>query len=45
MGASRVLGYNENWLGRTLSRSGSTVKTLRGFGFTQEIEKVVAHTA
>ncbi len=41
-GASRVLGYERGWLNRTLSRSGSTVKTLRGFGFTEKIEKVAA---
>ncbi len=44
-GASIVLGYNRNWLGRALGKeSGSTVKTLRGLGFTQEIEKVVAQS-
>ena len=43
-GASRVLGYERNWLGRVLSRSGSTVKTLRGFGFTEKIEKVVSQS-
>jgi hypothetical protein len=42
--ASRVLGYERNWLGRVLNRSGSTVKTLRGFGFTEKIEKVVAES-
>lgn len=43
-GASRVLGYNRNWLGRALGRGGSTVKTLQGLGFTEKIEKVVAES-
>lgn len=43
-GASKVLGYNRNWLGRALGRGGSTVKTLQGLGFTEEIEKVVAQS-
>jgi hypothetical protein len=43
-GAGKVLGYNRNWLGRALSRSGSTVKTLQGLGFTEQIEKVVAES-
>jgi hypothetical protein len=40
-GASRVLGYAENWLGRVLSRGGNTVKALQGLGFTEIIEQVV----
>lgn len=43
-GASLVVGYARNWLGRALSRSGSTVKALRGIGFTEEIEEVVAQS-
>lgn len=43
-GASKVIGYERNWLGRTISRSGSTAKALRGIGFTEEIEKVVAQS-
>lgn len=43
-GASEVLGYARNWLGRTLSRGGNTVKTLRGFGFTEKTEKVVTQS-
>ena len=40
-GASRVLGYDRNWLGRALERDGNTLKTLQGLGFTEEIQKVV----
>lgn len=43
-GASFVVGYARNWLGRALSRDGSTVKALRGLGFTEEIEEVVAQS-
>jgi 2-polyprenyl-6-methoxyphenol hydroxylase-like FAD-dependent oxidoreductase len=43
-GASLVIGYARNWLGRALSRGGSTVKVLRGIGFTEEIEEVVAQS-
>lgn len=43
-GASQVLGYARNWLGRALLRSGSTAKSLRGLGFTEKIEKVVAQS-
>jgi len=43
-GASQVLGYARNWLGRALSRSGSTVKALQGIGFTQKIQEVVAQS-
>lgn len=39
-GASEVLGYGREWLGRVLKRGGNTVKTLQGLGFTEEIEKV-----
>jgi len=40
-GASDVLGYEKNWLGRVLNRGGSTLKALQGLGFTEEIQKVV----
>jgi hypothetical protein len=40
-GASLVLGYAKNWLGRVLSRGGNAVKALRGYGFTEKVEKVV----
>lgn len=40
-GASEVLGYGRNWLGRVLSRGGNALKALQGLGFTEEIQKVV----
>lgn len=43
-GASRVLGYSANWLGRVLGRGGNTVKFLRGLGFTEKTEKVVTQS-
>ncbi len=44
-GASIVLGYSENWLFRLLGReTGTSIKTLRGLGFTEETQKVVSET-
>jgi hypothetical protein len=44
-GASIVLGYSENWLSRLLGReTGTSIKTLRGLGFTEETRKVVSET-
>lgn len=43
-GASQVLGYSREWLGRVLSRSGNTIKALRGLGFTEQIQKVATET-
>lgn len=40
-GASRMLGYGENWLRRVLDRGGTALKALRGLGFTEQIEEVV----
>lgn len=40
-GASEVLGYKKNWLGRVLSRNGNPVKALRSMGFTEQIQKLV----
>lgn len=42
-GASRVLGYDRNWLGRVLERGGNTLKALQGLGFTEEVQKVVTN--
>jgi hypothetical protein len=43
--ASLVLGYSENWLFRLLGReTGTSIKTLRGLGFTEETQKVVSET-
>jgi hypothetical protein len=44
-GASVVLGYSENWLSRLLDReTGTSLKALRGLGFTEETQKVVSET-
>ncbi|MDY7015215.1 MAG: hypothetical protein SVX43_16785 [Cyanobacteriota bacterium] len=43
-GASTVLGYSREWLGRTLKRGGNTVKALRGLGFSEEIEQVATRS-
>jgi predicted RNA-binding protein YlqC (UPF0109 family) len=43
-GASLVLGYAKNWLGRVLSRGGNAVKALRGYGFTEKVEKAVTRS-
>ena len=43
-GASKVLGYNRNWLGRVLGRSGITVKALQRIGCTSQIQKVVSQS-
>jgi len=39
-GASLVLGYGKEWLGRVLGRGGNTLKSLRDIGFTEETLKV-----
>lgn len=39
--ASEVLGYARNWLGRSISRGGSTFKALQGHGFSGSISEVV----
>jgi len=42
-GASLVLGYAENWLFRLLDRkTGTSIKALRGLGFSEQIQKVVS---
>jgi hypothetical protein len=43
-GASDVLGYGREWLGRAISRSGNTLKALQGLGFTEEIQKVATNS-
>jgi len=45
-GASIVLGYSENWLSRLMGReTGTSIKALRGLGFTEETQKVVSETS
>lgn len=44
-GASLVLGYSENWLSRLLDReTGTSIKALRGLGFTEQTQKVVSES-
>lgn len=43
-GASEVLGYGREWLGRVLDRGGNTLKALQGLGFTEEIQKVATNS-
>jgi hypothetical protein len=43
-GASEILGYGSNWLGRVLERGGNTLKALQGLGFTEETQKVVINS-
>lgn len=43
-GASKVLGYSREWLGRVLSRGGNTLKTLQGLGFTEKVEEVATNS-
>jgi hypothetical protein len=43
-GASTVLGYGREWLGRVLDRGGNTLKTLQGLGFTEETQKVATNS-
>ena len=40
-GASVLIGYSPNWLSRTLSRSGTAMKSLQGLGFSGQTQKVV----
>jgi hypothetical protein len=45
-GASRVLGYPDNWLFRILrGESRKQLEALQGLGFTQEISRIVSETA
>lgn len=39
-GASILLGFSKEWLGRGLSRGGNLVKALQGLGFSGQIQKV-----
>jgi hypothetical protein len=43
--ASVVSGYSENWLPRLLDRvNGTSIKSLRGLGFTEQTQKVVSES-
>ncbi len=39
--ASKAIGYSENWVRRTLSKSGTTAKALQGLGFEGNFLEVV----
>lgn len=43
-GASRVLGYNSDWLSESLRRNAGTVKALQGLGFSENIQKVLGES-
>ena len=43
-GASILLGFSKEWLGRSLSRGGNTVKALQGLGFSGKTEKLVTRS-
>ncbi|MDB9516730.1 hypothetical protein PN466_07200 [Roseofilum reptotaenium CS-1145] len=43
-GASRVVDYSKEWLGRILSRSCNPVKVLQGMGFTGKIPKTATQS-
>lgn len=43
-GVSVLLGFQKNWLGRVLSRSGNSVKALQGMGFRGDTQKVVTQS-
>jgi hypothetical protein len=43
-GASRVLGYDRDWLRDILQTNARTVKSLRGLGFSEQTQKVTAQS-
>jgi hypothetical protein len=43
-GASVLLGFSKEWLGRAISRGGNSVKALQGLGFSGQIEKVATQS-
>ena len=43
-GASILVGYSKEWLGRVLRKGGNTVKALRELGFTGQIEKLATRS-
>jgi hypothetical protein len=43
-GASILLGFSKEWLGRTLSRGGNAVKALQGLGFSGQTAKVATRS-
>ena len=43
-GASRVLGYDRDWLRDIFQKNARTVKALRGLGFSEQTQKVTAQS-
>ncbi len=43
-GASILLGYSKEWLGRALGRGGNAVKSLQGLGFSGNIQNVATRS-
>lgn len=43
-GASVLLGFSKEWLGRTISRGGNTVKAIQGIGFSGQTQKVATRS-
>jgi hypothetical protein len=43
-GASVLLGFSKEWLGRILSKNGNPVKALQGMGFTGQIKKAATRS-
>ena len=43
-GASRVLGYGENWLKQSIENKARTVKALVGLGFSEKTEEVLGQS-
>ena len=43
-GASVLLGFSKEWLGRAVSRGGNAVKALQGLGFSGQTQKLVTQS-
>lgn len=43
-GASVLLGFSKEWLGRTISRGGNSVKAIQGMGFSRQTQKVATQS-
>lgn len=43
-GASILLGFSKEWLGRGISRGGNMVKALQGLGFSGQVQKVATNS-
>lgn len=43
-GASILLGFSKEWLGRSISRGGNSLKALRGLGFSGQTKKLATNS-